>query len=145
MEKQGITESKNFCWNKECPEYGKIKPRNIRKYGNTQKGTPRFQCKTCKKVAVETIGTIFYGLQYSAKDVIECFALLADRNSLAAIHRIKGIKEETVVEWLLKAKEHMEQIEEFLLANYKFSRIQLDAMWSYAGNKGKKKWASRNT
>src|SRR5262249_16959029 len=26
----------------------------------------------------------------------ECFAMLAERNSLAAIHRIKGVKEETV-------------------------------------------------
>jgi len=143
MEKQDLTESRMFCWNKECPEYGKIKPENIRKYGHTRKGTPRYQCKTCKKVFVETIGTVFYGIQHSAKDVLECFALLAERNSLAAIHRIKGIKEETVSAWLLKAKEQIEQVEEILLANYKFTRVQLDAMWSYAGHKGEKKHSYR--
>ena len=143
MVKQELTESKNFCWNKECPEYEKIKPENIRKYGHTKKGTPRYQCKTCKKVFVETIGTVFYGIQYSPTVVLECFALLAERNSLAAIHRIKGIKEETISEWLLRAKKQIEQVEELLLSNYEFSRIQLDAMWSYAGNKGKKKWAYR--
>ncbi len=116
MEKQEFTNSRNLCWNQTCPEYGKINPNNIRKYGHTNKATPRVQCKTCKKVFVETIGTIFYGLQHSEKDVLECFALLAERNSLAAIHRLKGIKEETVVDWLLKAKNQIEQIEAVLLA-----------------------------
>jgi len=102
MQDQELTSSNTFCWNKECPEYGKIKPENIRKYGHTAKGTPRYQCKICKKVFVEIIETIFYGLKHSIKDVVECFKLLADRNSLAAIHRIKGIKEETVDDWLLK-------------------------------------------
>lgn len=139
MPKQELTKSNTFCWNKECPEYGKINPENIRKYGHTHKGTPRYQCKSCKKVFVETIGTIFYGIKHSIEEVIECFALLADRNSLAAIHRIKGIKEETVADWLLKSKEHIEQIESLLLANYKLNRIQLDALWSYVGNKGEKK------
>lgn len=144
MEKQELANMGSFCWNKDCPKYGKIEPENIRHYGNTQKGTPRLQCKTCKKVFVENKGTVFYGLQHSPKDVLECFALLAERNSLAAIHRIKGIKEETITEWLLKAKNHLEQIEELLLANYRLNRMQLDAMWAYVSNKGEKKWIPGN-
>ena len=47
---------------------------------------------------VENKGTIFYGLHHSPKEILECLAMLAERNSLAAIHRIiKGIKEETVM------------------------------------------------
>ena len=34
---------------------------------------------------------------------LECMAMLAERNSLAAIHRIKGTKEEIVIVWLHKA------------------------------------------
>ena len=64
--------------------------------------------------------------------------MLADRNSLAAIHRIKGIKEETVCEWLQRAATHVEQIEALLLANYSVSRVQLDALWTYVGHKGEK-------
>jgi hypothetical protein len=63
---------------------------------------------------------------------------LAERNSLAAIHRVKGIKEETVMEWLREAAKHVEQIEALLLANYQLTRAQLDAMWTYVGNKGEK-------
>ena len=64
--------------------------------------------------------------------------MLADRNSLAAIHRIKGVKEETVGEWLQRAARHVEEIETVLLANYSVSRAQLDALWTYVGHKGEK-------
>jgi len=37
--------------------------------------------------------------------------MLGDRNSLASIHRIKGIKEETVAKWLEKAAAHIKQFE----------------------------------
>jgi transposase-like protein len=53
--------------------------------------------------------------------------MLAERNSLAAIHRIKGIKEETVMDWLCKAASHVEEIEALLLANYPLTPVQLDA------------------
>jgi hypothetical protein len=65
-------------------------------------------------------------------------AMLAERNSLAAIHRIKGIKEETVMDWLRKAASHVEEVEAMLLANYHLNRVQLDAMWTYVGHKGEK-------
>jgi len=65
--------------------------------------------------------------------------MLGDRNSLAAIHRIKGIKEETVSAWLIEAAPRMEQIEQALLRDYKMSRAQLDALWTYVGHKGEKK------
>ena len=64
--------------------------------------------------------------------------MLAERTSLAAIHRTKGIKEETVVEWLGKAAAHVEEIEALLLANYRLTRAQLDALWTYVGHKGQK-------
>ena len=45
---------------------------------------------------------------------------------------------ETVLGWLLIAASHVERIEALLLANYRLSRAQLDAMWTYVGNKGEK-------
>ena len=64
--------------------------------------------------------------------------MLAELNSLAAIHRVKGVKEETVLAWLQIAAAHVEQIEALLLANYSLTRAQLDALWTYVGNKGEK-------
>ena len=128
----------SFCWNKECCDYGKVDYGNIIKFGFTGKGTQRYRCKTCQRTFVETIGTVFYGRHHSQETILECFALLAERNSLASIHRIKGIKEETVIDWLCEASHYVEEIEALMLANYKTTRAQLDAMWSYVGHKGEK-------
>jgi hypothetical protein len=57
---------------------------------------------------------------------------------LAAIHRVKGVKEETVMEWLRIAAAHVERIFALLLAYYHLRSAQLDAMWAYVGNKGEK-------
>jgi hypothetical protein len=70
--------------------------------------------------------------------------MLAERNSLAAIHRIKGIKEETVMDWLRKAAHHVEEIEALLIANHHLTRVQLDAMWTYVGHKGEKATTLKN-
>jgi uncharacterized protein (DUF433 family) len=48
------------------------------------------------------------------------------------------VKEETVMAWLRLAATHVERTCALLLANYKLTRAQLDAMWAYVGNKGEK-------
>ena len=129
----------SFCWNEKCADYGRVDAGNLRKFGFTRKGRQRWQCATCKKVFAETKGTVFHGKKHDEQTIIECFAMLGERNSLAAIHRIKGIKEETVSAWLVEATPQMEQIEQALLQDHKMSRAQLDALWTYVGHKGEKK------
>src|SRR5205085_304968 len=129
----------SFCWNEKCADYGRLDAGNLRKFGLTRKGRQRWQCTTCQKVVAETKGTVFHGKKYDEPTIIECFALLAERNSLAAIQRVKGIKEETVSAWLAQAAPQMEQIEQLLLRDHKMSRAQLDALWTYVGHKGEKK------
>lgn len=138
MDQTRLALPRTFCWNENCPDYGEIDQGNIRKFGHTAKGTQRYQCRTCEKTFVETKGTVLYGRHHSQDTILECLAWLAERSSLAAIHRVKGIKEETVSEWLQEAAKHVEEIEALLIANYRLTRAQLDAMWTYVGNKGKK-------
>ena len=128
----------SFCWNPRCSDDGQVNLGNIRKFGRTPAGTQRSQCKRCRQTFVETIGTVFYNRHRPQETSIECLALLAERNSLAAIHRVKGVKEETVLDWLRTAADHVERVEALLLANYQLTRAQLDAMWAYVGNKGEK-------
>lgn len=128
----------SFCWNSSCSAYGQLDLGNIRKFGRTPAGIQRYQCRICRRTFVETIGTVFYARRRPQETILECLALLAERNSLAAIHRVKGVKEETVMAWLRIAAAHVERIEALLLANYKLTRAQLDAMWAYVGNKGEK-------
>src|SRR5947209_15297219 len=81
---------------------------------------------------------MFYQCRHSEEEIVECMQMLGDRTSLAAIHRIKGVKEETVCEWLQRAAQHVEEMEALLLANYPVRRAQLDALWTFVGHKGEK-------
>jgi transposase-like protein len=138
MEQTTLVHPSALCWNPRCSDYAKVNLANIRRFGRTQAGSQRYQCRTCNRTFVETIGTVFYGRHQRQEMIIECLALLAERNSLAAIDRVKGLKEQTVVAWLGLAAQHVEPIEAILLANYRLSRAQLDAMWTYVGHKGEK-------
>ena len=138
MSDRTLVPPQSFCWNASCSAYGQLDQGNIRKFGHTPAGVQRYQCRICRRTFVETIGTVFYGRRRPQETIIECLAMLAERNSFAALHRVKGVKEETVMAWLRIAAAHVERIEALLLANYKLTRAQLDAMWTYVGNKGEK-------
>jgi transposase-like protein len=138
MEQTTLVHPSAFCWNPRCSDYGRVNLGNIRRFGRTQAPTQRYQCRTCKGTFVVPIGTVFYGRHHRQEMIIECLALLAERNSLAAIDRVKGVKEETVVAWLRLAAQHVERIEAMVLANYRLTRAQLDALWTYVGHKGEK-------
>src|SRR5260221_6803020 len=119
----------SFCWNPDCPDYAKVGKNNLVKNGHNRKGTQRLRCNTCKRSFAVTKGTLFYGRHHSIETILECLALLAERCSLAAIHRVKGVKEETLVGWLHEAAVPVEILEDLLLDHYPLTRVQLDALW----------------
>ncbi len=131
-----------FCPNATCPDYGKLKDddqRNITKYGKTRAGVQRYQCKTCQKTFTETYGTIFYGKRTPEHEILETLALLAEGNRISTLSRVKGHKEDTILQWLREAAQHAGQIDDILMAEFQVQRGQLDALWAYVGNKGEKK------
>ena len=127
----------SFCQNEGCEDYQKVDHGNMVKNGKTDIGVQRYLCKTCNKSFTATKGTMFYRIRHSKEEVVECMAMLGDRSSLAAIHRVKGIKEETVCKWLEKAVAHVEQFKR-LIRKKKLSRVQFDALWTYVQHKGQK-------
>jgi len=137
MEEMQVAEIGSFCLNEACEDYQKVHYENMMKHGKTEKGVQRYFCKTCKKSFTETKGTMFYRCRHTEEEIAECMSLLGDRNSLAAIHRMKGIKEETVAKWLEKASSHVKQFER-IVRKKKLSRVQIDALWTYVWHKGKK-------
>ena len=133
----------NFCPNEQCVDYGKLQPeagqRNIKKYGKTKAGRQRYHCKTCRRTFTETKGTMFYGRRVAESDIIETLALLAEGSRISSLTRVKGYKEDTILDWLKAAGNHAEAIEAVLLADYGLKRGQIDGLWAYVGNKGEKK------
>jgi transposase-like protein len=133
----------DFCPNKECSDYGKLQgqqgQRNLQKFGKTLRGVQRYRCTSCGRTFTETTGTLFFRKHAPEKDILETLVLLAEGSRISSLSRAKGFKEDTILSWLRDAAKHAEQIEEVLMAEYKVERAQLDAMWSYVGNKGEKK------
>ncbi len=110
----------------------------IRRFGRTQAGTQRSPWRTGHGTGGAPIGTVFDGRHHPQETIIECLALLAERNRVAAIQRVKGVQEEPVVAWLRLAAQHVERSAAILLANYRLTRAQLDAMWTSVGHTGEK-------
>ena len=132
-----------FCPNKACSEYGKLQgnpgPRNLQKFGKTPRGVQRYRCISCGRTFTETTGTVFFRKHASEQDILETLVLLAEGSRISSLSRAKGFKEDTILNWLRDAAKHAEQVEEIMMARYRVERAQLDAMWSYVGNKGEKK------
>ena len=133
----------DFCPNEACPDYSKLQDdqqqQNIIKFGKTEKGVQRYRCNTCKKTFTETTGTIFFRKRTPEHQILETLALLAEGNRISSLSRVKGFKEDTILAWLREAAQHGEAVEEVLMAEFKVKRGQLDALWTYVGNKGRKK------
>lgn len=137
-----FAKSSDFCPNEACPDYGKVQAgeqRNIKKSGKTTKGVQRYQCKTCQRTFTETMGTIFYRKRTAEDEILETLALLAEGSRISSLARAKGYKEDTILAWLREAADHADQVEESLMADFRVQRGQLDALWSYVGNKGEKR------
>ena len=133
----------DFCPNETCCDYGKLQgspgQRNLQKFGKTLRGVQRYRCTSCGRTFTETTGTVFFRKHASEKDILETLVLLAEGSRISSLSRAKGFKEDTILGWLRDAAKHCEQVEEVLMARYQVERAQLDAMWSYVGNKGEKK------
>jgi len=133
----------DFCPNTACPDYGKLQegqtPHNLQRFGKTRQGVQRFRCTTCGKTFTATTGTIFFRKRTPEHEILETLALLAEGNRISSLSRVKGFKEDTILQWLREAAQHAEQVEEVLLAEFQVKRGQLDALWAYVGNKGEKK------
>lgn len=132
-----------FCPNEACDDYGKLQDRqgqrNLQKFGKTPRGVQRYRCTSCGRTFTETAGTVFFRKHAAEKDILEILVLLAEGSRISSLSRAKGFKEDTILSWLRDAAKHAERVEEILMARYRVERAQLDAMWSYVGNKGEKK------
>ena len=133
-----LTAAGAFCPNKECPLYASVEEGDLIKYGRSRRGVQRYHCKSCESTFTATRGTLFYRKRTPLKDILETLALLAEGVRISSLSRAKGFKEDTILRWLREAASHSQALEEVLMADYEVSKAQVDGLWTYVGNKGKK-------
>ncbi len=129
----------DFCPKRGCSDYGELQKGNIIKFGKTKAGRQRYLCHSCDGTFTETNGTIFFRKRTPDREIMESLALVAEGSRVSSVARVKGHKEDTIVAWVRDAAQHAKAIEAELLKNFRIERGQLDAMWSYVGNKGEKR------
>jgi transposase-like protein len=134
-----LAQAGTFCPHKGCSSYGKVGAGNIIRYGKSGQGRQRYQCRVCKRVFNEQVGTLFYRKRTAVKDIVESLAMLAEGMGIRATARVKGIKPDTLSAWLREAGSQAQQVEEVLLHDYHWSASQIDALWAYVRRKEKKR------
>ena len=134
---QRLESQERLCPNQECAHYGHS-GKHIVKNGRTRQGRQRYVCKGCGRIFSATQGTPFYGLRMDWVEVLEALAMLAERNSIAAVARVKEVQPDTVANWLRKVGPHAQALEEMLLQDFGVSQVQLDELWTYVKHKGQK-------
>lgn len=135
---EGLASAGTFCPNEKCHRYAEVEAGNIIKFGRSKRGVQRYQCKSCRTTFTATRGTLFYRKHTPVEDILETLALLAEGARISSLSRAKGFKEDTILSWLREAARHSEAVEEVLLADYRLSGAQVDGLWTYVGNKGRK-------
>ena len=128
--------------NEVCPDHGKLQSEqqhNVIRFGKTKADPQRYRCQSCGKTFTKTKGTLFYRRRTPEEEIIDTLAHIAEGNRISSLERVKGHKEDTIIDWIREAGKHAEAIEEVLLVDYQLTRGQIDGLWAYVGNKGEKK------
>jgi transposase-like protein/IS1 family transposase len=126
------------CPNPRCSHYSLMNRGNVRAIATypTQSGRRRiFQCKGCGEQFSETRGTVFFDLRTMEETVILVLKLLLCKVELTALSFALGVTEGTVLEWLRRAAEKAEEINQHLLREVNVTQVQLDELWNFIARK----------
>ena len=133
-----IDVSNFWCWNKDCPDYGKKGKGNIvpkEQYGKNNIWLLR--CKTCGHCFSENRGTMFFQSKAPREEILRTLSLFPEKGSIRGLSRATGHDKNTIMRWVHRAGEHCKKVNEFFLQELKLDKVQVDEIWSYI-KKGEK-------
>jgi len=96
------------------------------------------QCKVCGELFSETAGTPFFGLKTPMYTVCTALAELSEGLGVRSVARLRGVKPDTVLEWIEKAGEHCERVSEYMMQELELTQVQLDELWTFVHKKQSK-------
>jgi transposase-like protein len=132
MDSKDIDVSTFWCWNKECPDYGKKNHGNIvpkEQYGKDEIWLMR--CKTCGHTFSENKGTVFYQMKTPRREILQTLALFPEKGSIRGMARASGHDKNVIMHWLDVAGEHCREVNDYFLHDLELDQVQVDEIWSY--------------
>ena len=72
------------------------------------------------------------------REILEALLQLAERGSVAAVARLRGVKEDKIDAWVRGAVGRWRALEGILRTEYHFSKAQIDALWRLITRRGEK-------
>lgn len=124
--------SQFWCWNTDCPTYGKQGIGNIvikERYGKNN--TALLKCKKCGHCFSETRGTPFFGLITPWDEVLRTLAMLPEKGSIRGVARATGHDKDAICRWIDLAGAHCKEVNDYFLVNLNIDKVQVDEIWSY--------------
>ena len=72
------------------------------------------------------------------REILEALLQLAERGSVAAVARLRGVKEDRIDAWVRGAVSRWRALESILRTEYHLSKAQIDALWRLVIRRGEK-------
>ena len=102
----------------------------------TQSGKRRIlRCKTGETTLAETQDTVFFDLQTSEEKGMMALKMLLVRVDLSGISCVRGVHEETVLAWRMRAAVQAQEMNAHGLQELPVIQIQRDEMWHFIKRK----------
>ena len=131
------------CPNVSCPDYGLTDIGNIAgngTYKTQNEKVRKFICRTCVKSFNSRSGTVLYDLRTDKETFILALKMVLSDIPLIKISYILYIKLDTVRDWLLRAANHSEKVNEIFLKDLQISKVELDELWTFVKKNQFRDW-----
>jgi hypothetical protein len=128
-----------MCINPECINYLERNMGNIfvKEYKGKNK-TALLICKTCGKCFSETHGTPLFRLKTSLEELARVLSLIPKLGTIRAVARYTNHKPDTILAWINSIGDDKKIINDYLSTNYRYSKVQLDEIWSLIESRRRK-------
>ena len=120
--------SLQYCDNSNCTGHNQIGLNNI---CTLSKAHNQVYCNLCNNRWVLTKDTFFYHLRTPPEKIIRILLEISEGKSNRAIERTHGVSRITQRKWIIKAANHLNEINTYITANMELTRLQVDEFWSF--------------
>ncbi len=137
-EQPKVVQAGQICLNPNCEKHELFDGGNLVRYGKDKRGRQRLKCTCCGQVFSERKETIFYRKRTSEEVIVDVLTMIGQGSRIAAASRAMKKKPDTIGKWVKEAGSNAGSVENVLLKGCQAGASQVDGLWSYVKNKGKK-------